>query len=204
MFCENCDVFLQTLSSLGYGAHCAANRDEAREIVLGLVGSGSVGFGGSVTSVELGLPAALRERGNEVFFHWDEEPARRPEMLKKAAVADWYVSSVNAIALNGTIINIDGTGNRVAAMIAGPKNVVLCIGRNKLAADTEAAMERIRATASPLNAKRLARKTPCTATGHCMDCSSPDRICNMTVSIRSKPPLMESYHIVLIDEDLGY
>lgn len=204
MFCENYDVFVNKLASLGYEVHSAANRKEARDIVLRLAGNGSVGFGGSVTTTELGLPSALRDQGNEVFFHWETEPSKRAEMLKKAANADWYVSSTNAITADGVLLNIDGNGNRVAAMIAGPKNVVLCIGKNKLAPDMDAAMERIRTVAAPQNAKRLNHKTPCAVTGHCMDCNSPERICNMTVSIRWKPALMESYHIILIDEELGY
>lgn len=204
MFSDDDGQLVKTLISRGYEVYHAADKKAALATVATLVGQGSVGFGGSMTSVTLGIPNALKNAGNEVYFHWDMDKALRPEILARAATADWYISSVNAITKNGTILNVDGTGNRVAALISGPKNVIYCIGRNKLVPDLAAAFERVRNVAAPMNAKRLNRNTPCAVTGRCMDCSSPDRICNMTSILYKKPALIESCHIILIDEELGY
>ena len=119
-------------------------------------------------------------------------------------MADIYISSVNGIAETGEIINIDNTGNRVAAVSYGPEKIYLVIGKNKIAPDYESALYRARNVASPLNAKRLNRKTPCAAKGdRCYDCNSPERICR-NLSVFWEKPTGAEYEVILIDENLGY
>lgn len=102
------------------------------------------------------------------------------------------------------LINIDGVGNRVAGMFAGPKQVCLIIGRNKLAQDLVAGLDRARNVAAPLNARRLHKQTPCTLDGRCHDCSAPQRICRVTSIIEYKPLWLDALHLILVDADLGY
>ena len=108
------------------------------------VGSGkTVGFGGSMTVNGLGIPAALREQGNETYFHWEVAPEERPAIWKLAHTADVYMMSTNAVTEDGVLLNIDGNGNRVAApLICGPQTVYILAGENKFVTDNDAAMER--------------------------------------------------------------
>lgn len=126
MFCENYDKLVSNLEGRGFTVHSAASGEEAKKLVLELIGDrASVGCGGSMTISSLGLPDALRAQGNPVYFHWDVKPEERAEIFEKAKEADWYLCSTNAITMNAKLINIDGNGNRVAAMFGGPKKVVL-------------------------------------------------------------------------------
>lgn len=204
VFCENYEKLVSNLEDRGFTVHSAANGAEAKEIALSLIGGGSVGCGGSMTVNGLGIPAALREKGNAVYFHWDEKPEDRPETFKKAAAADWYLCSTNAITMNAKLINIDGNGNRVAAMFAGPRKVMLVIGKNKLAKDLESGMERVKTVACVKNAQRFGLQTPCAVTGNCADCHDPRRICAVTTIIEKKPGLLDELHLILVDEELGY
>ena len=106
--------------------------------------------------------------------------------------------------MNAKLINIDGNGNRVAAMFGGPKKVVLVVGKNKLAADLESGMARVKAVACSKNAQRFGLDTPCAITGKCVDCHHAQRICSVTTIIEQKPRLLDELHIVLVDEELGY
>ena len=204
MFCDNYEKLLEQLQSRGFTTHSAANGEEAKALVLELIGSCSAGFGGSVTVNSLGIPAALREKGNDIFFHWDEKPENRPATFKKAASADWYVCSTNALTRTAKLVNIDGNGNRVAAMFNGPKNVAIVIGKNKLTDDLESAYKRAKEVACVKNAQRFALKTPCAVSGKCVDCHSPQRLCSVTVVIVQKPKFVEQMHLILVDEELGF
>lgn len=204
MFCENYDKLVSNLEGRGFTVHTAADGAEAKSIALELIGGCSVGCGGSMTITALGIPAALRENGNSVYFHWDEKPEDRPDTFKKAAAADWYLCSTNALTMNAKLINIDGNGNRVAAMIGGPKKVLLVIGKNKLAADLESGLARVKSVACVKNAQRFGLNTPCTVTGKCADCHNPQRICSVTTIIEQKPKLLDEMHLILVDEELGY
>ncbi len=204
MFCENYEALVSALEGRGFLVHSAERGEQAKEIVLDLVKSGSVGCGGSMTVNGLGIPAALRERGNPVYFHWDEKPEDRPETFKKAAAADWYLCSVNALTRDAKLLNTDGNGNRVAALFNGPKKVALVVGKNKLVDDLAAGYERIKTVACVQNARRFQLSTPCALTGKCTDCHSPDRLCKVTVLIEAKPKFVDEMHIILVDEALGY
>jgi hypothetical protein len=163
----------------------------------------SVGIGGSVTVNSLGIPQKLIERGNKVFFHWLEATAENKEKARQNAKnADIYLSSTNALTENGELVNIDGTGNRVAAMVYGPRRVYIICGKNKVTKDLDAAFKYIKANTYK-NARRLNLKTPCAATGECNNCSSPDRMCNVTTIIERKPANTD-LKVIIIGEELGF
>jgi L-lactate utilization protein LutB len=162
-----------------------------------------VGIGGSMTVKSMGIPEALKERGNEVYFHWLEStPEGMDAARMKASRADVYLTSTNALTEEGQLVNIDGIGNRVTAMIYGPQKVYVICGVNKLAKNLDGALQRIKDNAYK-NARRLKLNTPCAVTGECSDCSSPQRMCNVTTIINRKPGKME-LEVVLIGEELGY
>lgn len=157
----------------------------------------TIGIGGSVTIQEMGLAERLREHA-QVLWHW------AGSTTQDAAGAQVYLTSVNGAAETGELINIDGTGNRVASGLFGHKKVYFVVGRNKVAPDYDAALWRARNIAAPKNAQRLGRNTPCAAKGdRCYDCKSPERICRALVVYWEKPGSMDM-EVVLVDEDLGY
>ena len=180
------------------------NAQEAVKAVMDLIPAGaSVGFGGSATVRDLKLYDLLKDEGHEVFWHWMVAPQEMNTMRKKSADADYYLLSANALTEEGEIVNTDGSGNRVASMFFGPKNVIFIIGRNKLVEDYEAAIHRIRNVASPLNAKRLNYNTPCAVLGYCTDCSHPQRMCSVT-GVLHRPTSGVKMHVILVNEDLGF
>lgn len=164
----------------------------------------SIGFGGSVTLRELGLYDSLSAH-NTVFSHWNVPEGRSAaDMRREAMTADVYLTSANALAETGELINIDGTGNRTAGTLFGHKRIYFVIGRNKLAPGYDEALWRARNIASPKNAQRLGVKTPCAEKGdRCYDCRSPERICRALVVLWEAVNGCET-EVVLVDEDLGY
>ena len=157
----------------------------------------TIGIGGSITVQEMGLGERLAKH-NTVLWHW------AGSTTQEAAGAQVYLTSVNGAAETGELINIDGTGNRVASGLFGHEKVYFIVGRNKVAPDYDAALWRARNIAAPKNAQRLGRKTPCAAKGdRCYNCKSPERICRALVVYWEKPNSMDM-EVVLVDEDLGY
>ena len=157
----------------------------------------TIGIGGSITVQEMGLADRLAKH-NTVLWHW------AGSTTQAAAGAQVYLTSVNGAAETGELINIDGTGNRVASGLFGHEKVYFIVGRNKVAPDYDAALWRARNIAAPKNAQRLGRKTPCAAKGdRCYDCKSPERICRALVVYWEKPGSMDM-EVVLVDDDLGY
>lgn len=198
------------LSNKGYKTATVDGAAEASSLILEHVPPDStVGCGGSVTVRDLGLMEALKERGNPVVCHWLESGgfSETFETRKRAMSADYYLTSTNALSANGELVNIDGVGNRVAAMTFGPGQVIVIAGRNKITATLDEAMDRAKNVAAPLNARRVAEKLgkdlPCVKAGKCVDCSSPLRICCVTTIFERKPMLTDIF-VVLVDEDLGY
>lgn len=205
MFCNNYESFKDALEKRGFTVHSAENKDEAREIVLNLVGDAKAGFGGSVTIKELEIKEALDSRGNITNSHNGVLDKTEAELQRRLAKeADYYICSTNAITKDGKLVNIDGMGNRVSAMIYGPKNVILVVGKNKLTNNIDEAIERIHTVSCPKNAARLNRDLPCRETGKCQDCDSPFRMCNAITILEHKTTGIASFHIVLVDEELGY
>lgn len=192
------------LEKNGFEVEIISNKEAVKEALLKEIPKEAVvGFGGSVTLRDTGIYDALVERGNKALWHWQTEPEKRGDVCREALFSDVYLSSANALLEEGEILNIDGNGNRVAALFYGPKKVILVIGKNKIVKDYDAGLERIRTIASPLNARRLNRKTPCATLNRCTDCNSPDRMCMVTSLIEKKPPTM-AYKIYLVDEELGF
>ena len=151
-----------------------------------------------MTVQEMGLYPRLAAH-NDTIWHWDKAG------LEQAAVTDVYISSVNGLAETGEIINIDGTGNRVASTLFGHKKVYFVVGKNKIAPDYDKALWRARNIASPKNAQRIGVQTPCAAKGDkCYDCQSPQRICRGLVVLWEKPKSIETVEVILIDQELGY
>jgi len=157
-----------------------------------------------MTVRDLGIPEALKGRGTLEVLDRDlvETAEEKLEMYQRAFTADVYLTSANAISEDGVIVNIDGNGNRVAAITWGPKKVIFVIGLNKVAQTVEAALARARSTASPTNAQRFDIDTPCRKDGVCHNCNSAESICSYVHFLRNSP---KSRHtVVLVGEDLGY
>lgn len=201
---NNFDKLTKNLEHFGYVVRVFMTAAEASLYLTEAIQNHSVGFGGSKTLECMGLYEALSAQ-NEVYWHWREtENQSRTELLKNARDADIYICSVNAIAETGEIINIDGTGNRVAAISHGHEKVYLIIGENKIAPTFELALHRARHVAAPLNAHRLGVDTPCAKNGdQCYDCDHPHRICR-NLSVLWRKPAGAAYEVVLIHEALGY
>jgi L-lactate utilization protein LutB len=167
----------------------------------------TVGIGGSITLRTLGIDNALAERGNKVANHWQPNLTRtmRNTIRRKQLNSDIFLSSSNAVTMDGGLVNIDGSGNRVASMIFGPKKVIVVVGVNKLVRNVEAGIMRARNIASSMNARRLNCKTPCSKTGMCDDdrCNLPERICRI-ITILEKKPSDTDFTVLLVGEELGY
>ncbi|SCY01299.1 lactate utilization protein [Alkaliphilus peptidifermentans] len=162
-----------------------------------------VGIGGSMTIHDMKLHEDLIKAGNPVHWHWLVEPSERNGVRQKAATADVYLTSTNALTEDGELINIDGVGNRVSGMFYGPKRVIVICGINKICSDIISGIDRIKNSACPPNAKRLGLKTPCAETGICNDCLSQDRMCNITTIINHKPMTVD-LKVYIVGEELGY
>lgn len=197
-------VLKENLEKKGYQVAIFDTKEAASEYLDSQIDGISVGIGGSVTLHQMEVFEKLSKH-NTVFWH-DEKPEDMTVMETRTAAirAEVYISSVNGISENGEIVNIDGTGNRVAAISFGPSKIYLVIGANKVASDFEAALYRARNVAAPLNAKRLNRKTPCAIKAdRCYDCNSPERIC-CNLSVLWCKPMGAEYEVILINENLGY
>lgn len=194
----------KNMESKGYKVNVFENREAAAAYIDSQIDGKTVGFGGSVSLHQLEIFPKLATH-NTVYWH-DEKPADMTVIETRTAAtrAQVYISSVNGISENGEIVNLDNTGNRVAAITYGPEKVFLVIGSNKIAPTLEDAIWRVRNVASPLNAKRLNRKTPCAVhADKCYNCQSPERICR-NLSIFLDRPTGVEYDIVFVDEELGY
>ena len=158
-----------------------------------------------MTIRDMGLPQALKERGSLEVLDRDvvESAEEKQNMYLRAFTADVYLSSANALSEDGVIVNIDGNGNRVAAITWGPKMVIFVIGLNKVASTVEAAIARARSTASPINAQRFNINTPCSIDGTCHNCNSPESICSYIHLLRNSRNAGR-HKVVLVGENLGY
>ena len=194
---------LQTnLEARGFSVKIFDTGAEAADYLAGAIHGKTVGFGGSLTLDKLGVYDRL-SADNQCFWHW-KVPG--PETVAAAANAQVYLTSVNAIAETGELINIDGTGNRISAATSAKEAVYFVAGANKIAPDYDQALWRARNVASPLNARRLGRKTPC-AVGEelkCHDCKSPERICNGLSVLWRKLGGTKLCEVVITKEELGY
>lgn len=198
----NLEKATAALTKNGFAVRCFETAAEAAAALDAELDGKTIGFGGSVTLQQLGLFERLSAH-NTVYWHWKQPVG---EARAASMTAQVYLSSANAVAETGEIVNIDGSGNRVSATIYGHERVIFVAGVNKLAPDLPAAIDRTRNIAAPMNARRLGCKTPCALSEpmRCHDCAGADRICR-ALSILSRRPLgIGQMDVVLIGEALGY
>ena len=199
---------LEALKKKNFDAHFFETAEEAKNFITEQVQPDeTAGFGGSITLRQgLGLVDALQDKGVTVYDHWDAngDPTRRLELKRKQRGVDVFLTSMNAVTVDGVMVNLDGGGNRVASTCSGPKRVIVVVGANKVVENLDAAIHRTRHHASPLNAIRLERETPCVETGTCNDCSAPQRICAMLLIMYKKPGDIDKFTVVLVNDELGY
>lgn len=186
------------------GFYCPSGEEAVKKVSELIADGSTVTWGGTMTVRDLGIPEYLKGRGTLEIIDRDlaETLEERQAMYLRAFSADVYLSSANAISEDGVIVNIDGTGNRVAAITWGPKKVIFVIGLNKVTQTVEAALSRARGTASPINSARFDIKTPCKADGVCHNCNSPECICNYVHFLRNSPK--GRHTVILVGENLGY
>jgi len=195
-----------SLEKNGFKAALADSTDQARDLVLEWAKDcESFGFGGSATVRALGLVEALGQMGKTVHDHWQAGLTKEQDRAIRLAQGrcDCFLCSANAVALTGEIVNVDGIGNRTAAMSFGPRKVIIVAGMNKVTHDLASALTRIREVAAPLRAKSLNMATPCAQTGTCNDCHAPQRICRITTILHRRPSLTETA-VVLVNAALGF
>ena len=205
MYDKSGPTLVKALEKRHFEAYYCSTAEEAVEKVLSLIPAGDVvSWGGVATVDQLGIKDRLRQRNQPVI---DRDTAKTPDervsMLHQALGCDTFLMSSNAISEDGQLVNIDGTGNRVAALCYGPRQVIVVAGMNKVAGDLNSAMARARHIAAPANAQRFDGKSPCRITGQCADCTSPDCICAQMVITRFCNPAGR-IKVVLVGEELGF
>ena len=182
------------------------SQEELFSLIDSLIGGDKlITHGGSVTLDETGVKAYLKENYKGIFMDRADckTPEETQELYRKTFFADTFFASSNAVTEEGELYNIDGTGNRVSAMIFGPKQVILVVGTNKIVPDMKAAEQRLRKIACPANTIRLNMKTPCAVTGECGNCSSPDRICCAYVR-HGQQRIKDRIKVIFVEGDYGF
>lgn len=186
------------------GFYCEDSASAVAKVLELIPEGASIGWGGSMTLYETGIMDAIKKDTYKII---DRDSAKTPEEQKKIygeiCCCDYFLMSTNAITLDGELVNVDNRGNRVSFLCFGPEHVVVVTGMNKIVSDVDAGMKRARDIAAPPNTVRLNRKTPCSVTGRCEDCLSPDCICAQTVVTR-RSAYKGRITVILVGEELGY
>jgi hypothetical protein len=195
---------INALKKNRFEAVCVPDSKAALQEVMKRIPDGAtVGLGGSITLSQIGIMEALKDRNIRLILPLQaKSEEERLELTRQSFSSDIFLSGTNAVTEDGKLYNVDGTGNRASAMFMGPKKVIVVAGVNKIVPDLQGAEMRVRYWTAPQNAKRLKRKTPCAETGFCADCTSPDRICNIYVTL-AKRPLRTEVEVILVGENLG-
>jgi L-lactate utilization protein LutB len=194
----NIELLQKNLQENGIHSSYFSTAEEAARYLNQQVDGTEVAFGGSCTLQEMGLYESLSTH-NQVHWHW------QGGTLDQAISTPVYICSMNGVAETGELINIDGTGNRVASTIYGHDRIYIVVGVNKIAPDFDAALWRARNIAAPKNAQRLNRKTPCAVKAdRCYNCKSPERVCKALAVLWQKPNAIREMEVVIVGEDLGY
>ncbi len=193
---------IKGLESRNMTGYYAADKEEALKKALELIPEGSsIAMGGAMSAHEIGLVEAVKN-GNYKFIDRDKAEDKRAAMIESYD-ADIFLASTNAMTEDGILINIDGNSNRVSMMAQGPKKVIFIVGMNKVCSDVDAAMKRARNVAAPINAQRFGLQTPCSKTGSCMNCKSPDTICCQILITRYSRHAGR-IHVILVNDNLGF
>ena len=196
----NYEELKKNFESHGFTTRYFNSSDEAKKYLVENIQGRTIGFGGSATVREMGLFAALSEKNATVWHHH----IGGNEIKQLASQTKIYITSANGVSKTGEIVNIDGSGNRIAMTLFGPEKVYYLIGKNKIANDLPGALHRAKNIASPKNAQRMKISTPCAINADkCYDCQSPARICNCTIILDRAPSALPS-EVFFINEDLGY
>ena len=199
---------VEALKKRGFRAHYVETQAQAKEMILKEIPKGAtVGVGGSVTVRGLGVLEELKAKGHKVLDHWEIPHSAVEEsfqMRRAQQTSDVFLTSSNAVTLEGQLVNTDGSGNRVNAMTFGPRKAIVVAGVNKIVPDLERALQRIKEIGVPMNSKRLQVHPPCIQAGKCVDCRVPQRACRITSIIEWKPPFFSDYLVIIIGEELGF
>lgn len=199
------ETLVKNLTKRGMGAYYCATKEEALAKALELIPETDVvSWGGSVSVKDIGLLAAIKKRNPVIDRDLADTPEEKMELMRNALLCDTFLMSSNAISKDGQLVNIDGNGNRVAALIFGPKQVIMIVGMNKITGTLEGAIDRARHVAAPINAARFpGLSTPCAKLGTCADCIAPDAVCCQVVITRVSR-IKERIKVILVGENLGF
>jgi len=202
---EKIETLIKSLAERNIEGYFFENYDEAKSKVMEMIPMDeSVGIGNSITLKNMKLSMSLSDRGNIVL---DKTLAKNKEEIKElkrnALLTDWYITATNAISLEGHLVNMDHSGNRVAAMLYGPNNVIVIIGINKITKTLDDAIFRVRNIASPQNARRAGLNPPCVDINTCIDCRSPERVCNNLVIIEGQTD-KSRMKVFIVNESDGF
>ena len=205
MYWQRGQKLVQVLQSKGFDAQIVEHKEEVAAKVLALIPEEhTVAWGGSVTLAECGVLDAVRKERKVIDRDKAETLSEKAQKMHQALLSDTFLMSANGIGMDGTLANIDGTGNRLAALIYGPSQVIVVAGMNKVMPSAKAALERAWKDAAPMNMQRFPnKKCGCSGTGVCVECNSPDSICNQFLVTRRCNP-QGRIKVILVAEDLGY
>ena len=198
------ELLVRNLRSRHYDAYYCENKEDALKKAMELIPEGaSVGWGGAMSAKQIGLLDAVNN-GPYNAIDRDKAPnsEARKQAMKDCLLADVFITGANALSMDGQMVNIDGNGNRVAAIVYGPESILVIAGMNKVMDTVEAAVVRARTIAAPMNKQRFDQQTPCEITGTCGDCKSENCICNQILITRNSKPAGR-IKIVLVGEELG-
>lgn len=198
---------VQSLQNNNIAALYAETADEACRQVLQRIPEGSkVGYGGSLTLDQLKLKDTLRKGNYNLLYRhlYEMSQAEQDKVRRESLFADVFLTSTNALTMQGQLVNIDGTGNRVAALVFGPRKIIVIAGVNKIVPDYAAALDRIKNRVAPIHAKRRNKNLPCATTGYCVNCHSPERFCNALVVIQHQYlKNKDRITVVIVGQELG-
>lgn len=203
-YSKRAEILVKNLCSRHFEAYFCETKEKALEKALELIPEGStVGWGGAMSAKQIGLLDAVNNGPyNAIDRDKTTTPEERKKAMKSCLMADVFITGANAISMDGQMVNIDGVGNRVAAIVYGPESIIVVVGMNKVMDTLEAAMIRARTVAAPMNKQRFDAQTPCEVTGVCGDCKSEGCICNQILITRNSKPAGK-IKMVLVGEDLG-
>ena len=196
---------VKNLNARFFEAYYCDNKEEAKKKALELIPEGSVvGWGGCLSAEQIDLVDEMRH-GNYRAIDRDaaSSPEERMDLMRRCLLSDVFITGANAISMDGQMVNIDGMGNRVSAIVFGPKSVVVIAGMNKVVDTVEDAVVRARTVAAPTNKQRFPAPTPCMVTGTCANCKGEGSICNQFLITRICRPAGR-IKFILVGEDLGF